>query len=49
VNIEWHYVKGHADNLYNNRADIIATTSADIGETKILFDGSFIEWHKRFD
>ncbi len=49
VKIEWHYVKGHADNPYNNRADIIATTSADIGETKIMFDGDFQKWHERFD
>lgn len=49
VKIEWYYVKGHADNPYNNRADIIATTSADIGETKIMFNGDFKTWHARFD
>jgi len=48
LKIEWHYVKGHADNPYNNRADIIATTCADEGETKILYDGSFENWHKQF-
>lgn len=29
VNPKWTYVKGHADNEHNNRADIIATSYAD--------------------
>jgi len=45
VSIEWNYVKGHADNAFNNRADIIATTAADTGETKIIYDGDFKTWH----
>ncbi|MFC4263925.1 ribonuclease HI [Ferruginibacter yonginensis] len=28
-NITIHWVKGHADNPYNNRCDILATTAAD--------------------
>ncbi len=27
--ITFHWVKGHADNVYNNRCDILATTAAD--------------------
>jgi ribonuclease HI len=46
IKIDWHYVKGHADNPYNNRADIIATTSADTGVTKVLYDGGFESWLK---
>lgn len=46
IKIEWNYVKGHADNPYNNRADIIATTSADTGVTKVLYDGGFEVWHQ---
>jgi ribonuclease HI len=53
MTIEWNYVKGHADNPYNNRADIIATTCADLDEdelldkkTKVFFDGEFDLWMK---
>ena len=53
MTIEWNYVKGHADNPYNNRADIIATTCADLDEneladkkTKIFFEGDFDTWIK---
>ena len=46
IKIEWNYVKGHADNLYNNRADIIATTCADEGHTKVLYDGDMESWKK---
>ncbi len=46
VKIEWNYVKGHADNPYNNRADIIATTCADEGYTKVLYDGDMDSWKK---
>lgn len=28
-NINWHWVKGHADNPYNQRADELATAAAD--------------------
>lgn len=28
-NINWHWVKGHADNPYNQRADELATSAAD--------------------
>jgi ribonuclease HI len=49
IKIDWHYVKGHADNPYNNRADIIATTSADTGVTKVLYDGDFKTWHSNLE
>ncbi len=56
IKIEWNYVKGHADNPYNNRADIIATTCADMNETvlqdgniKIFYDDNFENWKKTFD
>lgn len=29
LNIHFHWVKGHADNPYNNRCDVLATTAAD--------------------
>ena len=38
-NIEWTYVKGHAENPGNNRCDEIATSFADNEPTK-LYDGS---------
>lgn len=38
-NIEWKYVKGHAENPGNNRCDEIATTFADNEPTK-LYDGT---------
>lgn len=44
IQIEWNYVKGHADNLFNERADLIATTCADNGETKVFYDGDFTTW-----
>ncbi len=37
-NIEWKYVKGHAENPGNNRCDEIATSFADNEPTK-LYDG----------
>jgi ribonuclease HI len=46
IKIDWNYVKGHADNPYNNRADVIATTSADTGVTKVLYDGGVEMWKK---
>ncbi len=45
VKIEWNYVKGHADNPFNARADVIATTCADIGETKMFYQGDFETWY----
>lgn len=51
IKIEWNYVKGHADNKYNSRADIIATTCADMkeselghGKTKVFYEGDFETW-----
>lgn len=38
-NIEWKYVKGHAENPGNNRCDEIATSFADNDPTK-LYEGS---------
>lgn len=29
--VKFHWVKGHADNPYNNRCDVLATTAADGG------------------
>jgi ribonuclease HI len=29
--IKFHWVKGHADNPYNNRCDVMATEAADTG------------------
>jgi len=29
--VRFHWVKGHADNPYNNRCDVLATTAADGG------------------
>lgn len=56
VNIKWNYVKGHADNQYNNRADIIATTCADLDEgelankkTRVFYDKDFETWLKSFN
>lgn len=45
IKIGWNYVKGHADNSYNNRADIIATTCADEGVTKVFYEGDFKVWN----
>ncbi len=33
--IQFHWVKGHSDNVYNNRCDMIATEAADKGPWKI--------------
>ena len=45
--IEWSYVKGHSDNVWNERADMIATTCADSDElldkeVKVFYKGSVI-------
>jgi ribonuclease HI len=45
IMIDWNYVKGHADNPYNNRADIIATTCADEAVTKFFYEGDFKTWN----
>lgn len=45
IQIEWNYVKGHADNPFNERADVIATTCADEGSTKVFYEGDFVKWH----
>ena len=44
IEIEWAYVKGHSDNKWNERADVIATTCADDegmvdGEVKVFHEG----------
>lgn len=49
VIIEWEYVKGHSENKFNERADVIATTCADSvemidGEVSVLFDGELEGW-----
>lgn len=49
VIIEWEYVKGHSENKFNERADVIATTCADSvemidGEVSVLFDGGLEGW-----
>lgn len=38
--ITFHWVKGHADNVYNNRCDQLATTAADKNPT--LVDQGFV-------
>lgn len=47
--ISWTYVKGHSDNMFNARADKIATTCADDlemsgGTEKFFFNGAFEDW-----
>lgn len=37
--IQFVWVKGHADNPYNNRCDVLATTAAD--GNKLLIDGEY--------
>ncbi|WP_317235286.1 ribonuclease H family protein [Niabella ginsengisoli] len=32
-----NWVRGHADNPYNNRCDVLATTAADGGNLKVDF------------
>lgn len=49
VIIEWEYVKGHSENKFNERADVIATSCADSvemigGEVSVLFDGDLDGW-----
>jgi len=39
-NITWHWVKGHAGNVYNERCDILATSAADSHKSKLLHDDS---------
>lgn len=53
IPIKWFYVKAHADNVYNNRVDTIATTCADLNETdlanrhmRIFYTGDFDTWFK---
>ncbi len=36
--IHFKWVKGHADNIYNNRCDILATTAAD-GKHLLIDEG----------
>lgn len=43
--IEWSYVKGHSDNVWNEHADVIATTCADSEEmldkdVKVFYEGA---------
>lgn len=49
--ITWTYVKGHSDNKYNERADVLATECADaklseLGnkKTKVFYDGEVSGW-----
>ncbi len=47
IEIEWSYVKGHSENVWNARADEIATTCADDeamldGEVKVFYEGPCI-------
>lgn len=49
--IAWTYVKGHSDNVFNARADEIATTCADDtalidGEEKYFFNDVFVNWRQ---
>ena len=36
--IKFHWVRGHADNPFNNRCDVLATTAAD-GKHLLIDDG----------
>lgn len=38
--IQFHWVKGHADNAWNNRCDELATSAAD-NRTNLLIDSIF--------
>lgn len=40
-NIKFRWVKGHADNLYNNRCDQLATAAAD--GKQLIVDTGFVE------
>ncbi|MEN9604613.1 MAG: hypothetical protein RJB39_298 [Candidatus Parcubacteria bacterium] len=49
--ITWTYVKGHSDNKYNERADVLATECADATTkeladkgTKVFYDGELKGW-----
>jgi ribonuclease HI len=47
IEFEWAYVKGHSDNVWNERADEIATLCADDegmidGEVKVFYEGTVI-------
>lgn len=47
IELEWAYVKGHSDNVWNERADVIATTCADDegmidGEVKVFYEGEVV-------
>lgn len=44
--IKFHWVKGHANNPYNNRCDELATTSADNGPWKIDTEFEAMEANK---
>ncbi|MFY7652257.1 MAG: ribonuclease HI [Chitinophagaceae bacterium] len=39
LNIQFEWVKGHADNVYNNRCDVLATTAAD--GNNLLIDSGY--------
>jgi ribonuclease HI len=41
LTIKFHWVKGHADNLYNNRCDALATAAAD--RNNLLVDEGYEE------
>lgn len=43
IEIRWTYVKGHSDNKFNERADVIATMCADEAGCD-LYDGDFGGW-----
>ena len=50
IKIVWTYVKGHSDNKFNERADVIATECADSsmksGGHKIFYDGGVDGFYK---
>ncbi|MFY8005136.1 MAG: ribonuclease HI [Chitinophagaceae bacterium] len=39
LNIQFEWVKGHANNVYNNRCDVLATTAAD--GNNLLIDSGY--------
>jgi ribonuclease HI len=48
IKIDWTYVKGHSDNKFNERADVIATECADSsmksGGSKTFYNGEKEKW-----
>lgn len=48
IKIVWTYVKGHSDNKFNERADVIATECADSllksGGHRVFYDGVMDGW-----